>query len=292
MSHGRPAAARGEKTSMLANVNGTTLYYELLGDGPPLMLMHGGLGFDHSYFRPWVDPLAKDFTLILYDHRGNGRSERPPDLEDVFYSTWADDAEALRKHLAIDRMTLLGQSHGGAIALHYALRHQQHLDGLILVNAYAAWDYLDVLLDNARKRGTPDEVAAIETRFFTHLANDEELADLAAAVGGLYFHDRDCEGAKQFGINTHFSAAAYNRSVIDIHAQHNVVDRLGEIAVPTLVLCGSDDFITPYEQCSARIHWGVPGSKLVMFERSGHMVFVEEQEKFLAVVREFAAGLA
>ena len=276
---------------MLANVNGTTLYYELLGDGPPLMLMHGGLGFDHSYFRPWVDPLAEDFTLILYDHRGNGRSERPPDLDDVFHSTWADDADALRQHLGIDRMTLLGQSYGGAIALHHALRYQQHLSGLILANAYPAWDYKDVVLEKARERGTPEEAAAVELRFFEHLESDEEFANLAAAVGRLYFHDPGGEAAKTFGINTVFSAAAYNRSVIDIHAQHNVVDRLGEIAVPTLVLCGADDFITPYEQCSSRIHWGVPGSKLVMFERSGHMVFAEEQQKFLDVVGRFARGL-
>ena len=292
MSHGRRAAARGEKTSMLANVNGTTLYYELLGEGPPLMLMHGGLGFDHSYFRPWVDPLAEDFTLILYDHRGNGRSERPPDLKDVVHSTWADDADALRQHLGIDRMILLGQSYGGAIALHYALRYQQHLAGLILATAHPAWDYMDVVLEKARQRGTAEEAAAIERRFFEHLESDEEMANLAATIGGMYFYDRDCAAAKIFGINTVFSAAAYNRSVIDIHAQHNVVDRLGEIDVPTLVLCGADDFITPYEQCSARIHWGIRGSKLVMFERSGHMVFAEEQEKFLDVVSRFTRGMA
>ncbi len=267
------------------------LYYELLGDGPPIMLMHGGLGFDHSYFRPWVDPLADDFTLILYDHRGNGRSERPPDLDDVFYSTWADDADALRQHLGIDRMILLGQSHGGAIALHHALRHQQHLAGLVLANAYPAWDYKDMVLENARQRGTPEEAAAIERRFFEHLESDEDLANLAATIGGMYFHDRDSEAARTFGINTVFSAAAYNRSVIDIHAQHNVVDRLGEIDVPTLVLCGADDFITPYEPCSSRLHWGIPGSKLVMFERSGHILFAEEQQKFLEVVRRFARGL-
>ncbi|MDD9995271.1 MAG: alpha/beta fold hydrolase, partial [Dehalococcoidia bacterium] len=173
---------------MLANVNGTTLHYELLGDGPPLMLMHGGLGFDHTYFRPWVDPLAEDFTLILYDHRGNGRSERPPDLDDVFHSTWADDAEALRQHLGFDRMTLLGHSYGGTIAQHYAIRHQQHLAGLILATTYPAWDYTDVILERAREIGTPDEVAAIEARFFNHVANDEDMEELAAEIGGLYFH--------------------------------------------------------------------------------------------------------
>ena len=71
-----------------------------------------------------------------------------------------------------------------------------------------------------------------------------------------------------------------------------MLDRLGEIDVPTLVLCGTDDFVTPYEQGSARIHWGIPGSKLVIFEHSAHMIFAEEQQKFLSLVREFAAGLS
>ena len=116
---------------MFANVNGTRLFYETEGDGPPLMFMHGGLGFDHTYFRPWVDPLAEDYTLIFYDHRGNGRSERPASLDDVFHSTWADDGDALREHLEIEKMVLLGHSYGGLLAQHYALRHQDHLRGLI-----------------------------------------------------------------------------------------------------------------------------------------------------------------
>ena len=277
---------------MQAEVNGTTLHYEVLGDGPPLLLMHGGLGFDHTYFRPWVDPLADDFTVILYDHRGNGRSERPPTLAGVDHSTWADDADALRAHLGIDRMVLLGHSYGGAIAQHYALRHQSHLRGLILATTYPAWDYADVVLEGARRKGNPEEVEAMSTRFFSHLANDEEMESLVAAIGGLYFHDRDSEAARHVNTEARYSAAAYNHGFIDIHAEHDVLDRLGEIEVPTLVLCGTDDFVTPYEQGSARIHWGVRGSKLVIFERSAHMIFAEEQDKFLALVREFAGGLS
>ena len=118
------------------------------------------------------------------------------------------------------------------------------------------------------------------------------MEELAAEIGGLYFYDRDSDAARHVNADARYSAAAYNRGFLDIHAQHNVVDRLGEVAVPTLVLCGTDDFVTPYEQGSARIHWGIPGSKLVMFERSAHMIFAEEQQKFLATVRDFAGGLS
>ena len=276
---------------MKAQVNGTTLHYERFGNGPELMLMHGGLGFDHTYFRPWVDPLAEDFTLTLYDHRGNGRSERPPSLEGVDHATWADDAETLREHLGIENMILLGHSYGGTIALHYALRHQRHLRALILATTYPAWDYRDALIEGARKVGTPSEIEAIETVFFRHLANDEDMEELVARVGGLYFHDRESEAANYVNTEIRYSAAAYNHGFLDIHSNYDVVDRLGEINVPTLVLCGNSDFVTPYEQGSARLHWGIDGSKLVMFEKSAHMIFAEEQEKFLRVLRSFAATL-
>ena len=276
---------------MFADVNGTRLFYETVGSGPPLMFMHGGLGFDHTYFRPWVDSLADDYTLIFYDHRGNGRSERPANLDDVYHSTWADDGDALREHLGIDKITLLGHSYGGLLAQHYALRHQEHLSGLILGTTYPAWDYTDVILEKARAKGTPEQVRAIEQQFFTHVANDEDMEEMAAAIGALYFHDMDSEAAKAENPNAVYSAAGYNRGFIDIHAQHDVVDRLGEITVPTLVLCGADDFVTPYEQGPGRLHWGIPGSKFVMFEHSAHMLFMEENEKFLRVLREFLAGI-
>ena len=126
---------------MKADVNGTSLYYEVVGSGNPLLIMHGGLGFDHTYFRPWIDSLAEDSKLVFYDHRGNGRSDRSKPLDDVYHSTWADDANALREHLGIEKMVLMGHSYGGVLALHYALRYPETLSGLILATTYPAWNY-------------------------------------------------------------------------------------------------------------------------------------------------------
>ena len=109
------------RSDMIADVGDTRLFYQTAGNGSPILLMHGGLGLDHTCFLPWLEPLADDRTqLIFYDHRGNGRSERPADWNAVTHLTWADDADALRAHLGHERVVALGHSYGGFLALEYA----------------------------------------------------------------------------------------------------------------------------------------------------------------------------
>ncbi len=84
---------------MRAQVNDTQLFFERVGKGQPMLVMHGGLGLDHTCFRPWLDKLGEQVELIYYDHRGNGRSSRPDSLEGVTHETWAADADALRAQL-------------------------------------------------------------------------------------------------------------------------------------------------------------------------------------------------
>src|SRR3954471_22683893 len=172
---------------MLATINGTEIYYELIGSGRPLMLMHGGLGIDHTYFRPWLDPLADDFQLIFFDFSGNGRSPRSS-FEGVTHETWADEADGLRQHLAIERMVLYGLSYGGFLAQEYAIRHQEHLDGLILGSTAPALDYGDVIAANVAKRGTPTEIETFATALSSPVENDEQLRALWPRIYGLYFH--------------------------------------------------------------------------------------------------------
>ena len=64
-----------------AKINGSDLYYESIGNGPPLLIMHGGLGLSHNYLRPYFDQMAQSHTVIYYDHLGNGRSARPDNFD-------------------------------------------------------------------------------------------------------------------------------------------------------------------------------------------------------------------
>src|SRR4029078_3965542 len=99
---------------------------------------------------------ADEFQLIFFDFSGNGRSPRAS-FEGVTHETWADEAEGLRKHLAIDWMVLYGLSYGGFLAQEYAIRHQEHLDGLILGSTAPALDYGEAIAENVKKRATTQQ---------------------------------------------------------------------------------------------------------------------------------------
>src|SRR6266511_3248237 len=112
-------------------VNGTTLWYEVLGEGPTCLVMHGGLGIDHQLSRPVTERLAGRLRLVFYDHRGNGRSGRPP-LETLTIEQLADDADALARRLGAGPVLVFGWSYGGFVAQELAVRHPGRVAGLVL----------------------------------------------------------------------------------------------------------------------------------------------------------------
>jgi proline iminopeptidase len=275
---------------MRAQVNGVDLYYEVVGDGRPLLVMHGGLGLDHTYFRPWLDPLADRVQLIYYDHSGNGRSPRPQGFEDVSHATWADEADALRAHLGHDQIVLLGQSYGGFLAMEYALRHADRLDGLILVCTAPALDYPEVIVGNAQRRGTPEQVEAVVEGLSKPAADDAAFRQLWTTIVPLYFKRYDPDAAAAADARTIYSAGAFNHSFGVCLPTYNLTGRLDEITTPTLVIAGREDWITPPEQAE-RIHAALPNADLVIFEESGHFPFIEEQAAFLATVNDWLVRL-
>ena len=277
---------------MYADVNGTRLYYEIAGEGRPILLSHGGLGaYDHTSFKPWLKQLADEFRLIYYDHRGGGLSDRPESLADFGDTDWGHDMEGLRKHLGYERVTVLGHSYGSSIATHFAVNYPERLEAVIFVSGYPAMDFMETVLTNLQERGTPEQVESAVAGFSGAIQTDEQLADMYALIGSLYFNDPNGEAAKIYGAETVYSAVAFNRSIVDLLPAYDMADRIHEITAPTLILSGSNDWITPYEKTSSRLHRDIAGSELVRFEHSGHMPFAEEPDRFLQVVRDWLRKL-
>jgi proline iminopeptidase len=115
-----------------ADVNGVHLHTRRVGDGPAVVVLHGGPGAHHDYLLPQYDRLARGRALFYYDQRGGGRSPVPRETP-VGWREHVADLEALRLHWGIDRLTLLGYSWGGLLALLYALEHRDRVERLALV---------------------------------------------------------------------------------------------------------------------------------------------------------------
>lgn len=229
----------------LAHINNTSLFFLEIGLGLPCFVMHGGLGFDHTYLHPWLDPLGETFRLVYYDHRGNGRSGRPP-LATLTLENLVQDAEALRRHLGLGRIAVLGHSYGGFIALEYALRYPQHLSHLLLINSAAAWDYGEEIVANAVHRGaTPAMLEALNVE--AYVTDDQRLSDWYHQMAPLYFYQFDQKIADELIQNMIFSSAAMRRG-LELVKNYNVVARLTELSVPSLIISGREDFIMPPSQ--------------------------------------------
>jgi proline iminopeptidase len=266
----------------VAYVNDTYLFYHKVGTGLPCLVMHGGLGLDHTYMHPWLDPLGDVLHLVYYDHRGNGRSSRPP-LKTLTLAQFAADADALRTSLGFNKVAVMGHSYGGFIALEYALRYPEWLSHLILIGTAPTFNYGEEIMANAKRKGATEEMTAV--LHAPELTDDAQMKHALQAIIPLYFHKFDANLANRFFENTVWSASAWTRSD-QLLPGYNIIPRLSEIYAPTLILVGRDDFICPPSQAQI-LHNGIRNSTLVIFEQSGHLPYIEEPGAFFAAARQW-----
>lgn len=264
-----------------AHLNGTELFYVEVGRGLPCLVMHGGLGFDHTCLHPWLDPLGEEMHLVYYDHRGNGRSGRPP-LETLTFERFCSDADALREHLGFENVAVLGFSFGGFIALEYALRYPERLSHLVLLATAPASNYGEEIAANARRKGAAlEQLEALATSEY----DQAEFWRLWKLVEPLYFHDFDAGLAERVLGKTKISAEAAKAGDAILEGW-DLTSRLGEISAPTLIIVGRDDFVCTPSQAKI-MRERIPNSELIVLERSGHLAHVERPEAFFDAVRRW-----
>lgn len=268
-----------------AEVNGTTIFHTEVGTGPALLMLHGGPGFDHTCFRPHFDRLGDRCGVVYVDHRGNGRSGRPP-IETFTIEQAADDAVAVLDLLGIDEVVVCGHSYGGFIAQELALRHPHRLAGLVLVDTTPG--QLGDADDPDADQGPPpppEFLAAMST----FPASDDEFAAMAPSMLPFYLHRLTWDDVAPVLADTIFSAEALVRGM-QVLSDWSSVDRLDQIDAPCLLLAGRHDIPTSWQQ-SARIARRIPHAELVIFEESGHFPWLEEPDRFFEVLGGWLARL-
>jgi proline-specific peptidase len=266
--------------------DGRTIAYNVIGQGRPLVCHPGGPGFAGAELSD-LGGLSANRTLTVVDPRGTGGSDKAPDYS---LDGYAADVEELRVHLGLDPMDLLGFSHGAIVAVHYAAKYPAHLGRLVLGGGLAAFTdeikrFADEFVES--KSGEPwhdDAIAALDEE------ENGEIDDMAALwqrEAPLYFARWD-ERYRQTMAEISRGASGdplreFNEKGFDVRGE------LGDVRAQTLIVCGREDFICGPPAAQV-LQNGINGSRVVMIENSGHMMFLEQPDAFREAVAGFLAS--
>jgi proline iminopeptidase len=273
----------------LVKVRDVSLFVEVVGQGSPLVLMHGGPGADHWTLLP-LRPLSDLFTLVFYDHRCNGRSEGAP----VASMTWDNltaDAEALREKLGFEKWAVLGHSFGGHVALEYALRYPKSISHLVLLDTGAdSWWARENAPDLLARRGHSPEKVELVRRWFRGDFAPNEMIPILMRIGDAYSYRPNLWLAVGDLMRGEWHTKLRPEALIyagrHLLKRWSVMDRLGEIEVPTLVMAGSDDFLFP-PQHQLELAARIPHAQLQIIDRAGHNPHAEQRAKVVRAIAQF-----
>ena len=300
MDVSEPAAAHTADIDRVA-VGGAQLYVREIGTGPPVIVLHGGPDFDHTYLLPELDQLADICCLVYYDQRGRGRSAEGVVASDVDIESDVADLDVIREHIGAESVALLGHSWGGVLAMEYATRHSARVSHLILMNtapaSAAEWTVLREHLAQRRPPGDLDAMAAI--RATAAYARGDPAAEVD--YYRIHFRNAICsaDGADLIvhRLREHFTAAGVllAREIEDRlnqattqDADWNLVPNLKALSVPSLVVHGDRDLIPV--TMATHIADAIPGARHTVLADCGHFAYLERPDDVHRVIGELLSA--
>ena len=245
-------------------VDGATIHYEIAGDGFPLVLLHG-IGSTSRSWRRQLAALSPDFKVIAWDAPGYGGSSDPAGKPSIVF--YADRLRGLLDALRIDRIYLLGHSMGGAVAQEFYRAHPDCVRALILADTRYAGsrEALEPRLKMIRTM-SPSELAAARAPKLLRRSAPQELV------------------RETISIMSEIRAAGYEFAAIAL-AESDTRDVVRNLHVPTLLIWGAEDEITPlWKELPS-------GARLEVIPNAGHLCYVEQPEIFNRIVRGFLSPL-
>lgn len=279
--------------------DGCRLFCREVGVGRPMIVLHGGPSFDHTYLLPELDQLADLFHLVYYDQRGRGRSAQGVRPEDVSLRSEIDDLDRVRSHFGLESVAVLGHSWGGLLATEYAVRHRDRVSHLILLDtAPASADDFRLLLEAFDRRPPSDleEMTAVSSTAAYERGDFEAEAAYNRAHFGMTVRRPANLEALVARLRSNVTeegvllARAIGQRLFDEvgTAGYDLLPALRGLDVPTLMLHGEHDFI-PIELV-VRIADAIPGARLSVLPGCGHFTYLEAPELVFEEVAGFCRG--
>ena len=272
------------RTSRVA-VRGIEIFVRRVGEGTPVVVLHGGPGAHHDYMRPGFDGIGGGRELIYYDQRGGGQSAVPRDVP-VGWTEQVADLEALREHWELDRLTIAGYSWGGLLALLYAVERPERVARLALVSPAPAWRAAREGFEQVFARRNLDPSFQEERRRLREsglrerdpAAFQQRIFELSVAA---YFYDP----VRARELTPFRVTGRTQQEVWSTLGDYDLRPRLPSLrGIPSLILHGEEDAI-PID--ASREAAGLLGAEFHPVARCGHVPYVEAYEEFVRVVGGF-----
>lgn len=277
---------------------GYKVWYRIVGnDSPgklPLLCLHGGPGVPHDYLEPLELMANTGRRVIFYDQLGCGNSDQPHDPSLWKVDLFVNELHTVRAALELTRVHLLGVSWGGMLAMEYALRQPAGVVSLTLGSSPASVQApieevsrlivelppdLQETIQKHERAGTTDDPAyqnAMQVFYRRHLCRADPWPDcLTRALAKL------AQNPEVF--NTMFGPSEF--CCTGTLRDWDITSRLSEIQIPALITSGLYDEVTP--AVMETVHRSIPGSKWVLFHNSSHLAYIEETDRYIAVLTEF-----
>jgi proline iminopeptidase len=285
----------GQSESRFLTVEGYRIYLRTFGarnQGRTLLCLHGGPGGTHDYLLPLSDLARYGYRVVFYDALGCGRSDLPPGPELFTLEHDLRVLEKVRRSLGGERIHLMGSSYGGMLALAYSTRHS---DQLISLNSTGGLCDVPFATREMRRlvRGLPKRTQATLRKFGRK--GEYQHPEYEAAMMQFYrLHLCRLSPWPEDLVSTMLRTSRPVYGTMNGPNEFTIVgnikdidfsDQLPRISVPSLILHGRYDEVTP--TVGERIHRAISGSRLHIFPRSSHVSFWEERRAYMPLVRRF-----
>jgi pimeloyl-ACP methyl ester carboxylesterase len=259
-----------------AEVNGLSVAYERTGDGPALVLLHG-FTQDSRVWRPQLESLSDEFTLIAWDAPGAGQSSDPSEAFGI--GDWADCLEGVLSVAGVQRAHILGLSWGGLLAQEFFRRHAARVRSLVLADTYAGW-----------KGSLPEPIPEERLAACLRDASLPPSEFVPRYLPGMFSESPTQEAREELAsIMSEFHPVGF-RLMATALAHADTRDLLPNIRVPTLLLWGDADARAP-TTVAHQMRDAIPGARLAIISGAGHVSNLEEPAQFNAEVRDFCQSV-
>jgi proline iminopeptidase len=300
MARGRATPLSGD--GRLEVEDGYRIAYRVFGTGSRTLLgLHGGPGASSRYLDRLSEVVGGDRKLVLYDQLGGGESDRPDDPAIWQIPRFIQEVETVRTTLGLGVVTLYGQSWGGMLALAYTLEYPDNVNALVLSNTYASGKHYLLDISEHRMALGADLHALMLRREFEDNLTAADYQDAVLELNSRHLRRSSPYEPARSRQEFEEIAAEYLDELGPAYAlwgphefrgtgpqaYFDISDRLHEIRVPALILCGWYDELSP-SRCSRPLADGIQDNEFVVFGNSSHLTILEkEADLYLAVIRDF-----